>query len=110
MKELPNYIFDERNRVRPGPSTPTVNFTYLKELLLSKDLSRNSELQWVDKGEFRFLDGNTNLWGDMIAFQSFPRSGNTFLRRYLEQITGIVTGADMNVEQTIPEIMWGLLG
>ena len=51
-----------------------------------------------------------NLWGHMVAFQSFPRSGNTFLRRYLEQITGVVTGADMNVEHTVPEIMWGLLG
>ena len=32
------------------------------------------------------------------------------MRRYLEQITGVVTGADMNVEETLPEILWGLLG
>ena len=35
-KDLPHYAFDERGRVRPGADTHTVNFDYLKELLLSK--------------------------------------------------------------------------
>ena len=39
-KDLPSYIFDQRGKVRPGPNTPTVNFTYLKKLLLSNDISR----------------------------------------------------------------------
>ena len=45
-------------KLYPGKDTPTVNLKNLKELLLSKDLSRNAELDWVDSGEFRFLDGS----------------------------------------------------
>jgi len=29
-----------------------------------------------------------------ISYTSWPRSGNTFLRTYLENITGIATGSD----------------
>jgi hypothetical protein len=29
-----------------------------------------------------------------ITYTSYPRSGNTFLRKYLENITGIATGSD----------------
>jgi len=35
-------------------------------------------------GKCVFLDGSVDLTGNKIAFQSFPRSGNTFLRRYIE--------------------------
>ena len=54
---FPTYIYDERCRIRPGPDTPTVNFNWLKELLLSKDLSRDAELDWVSANNLRFLDG-----------------------------------------------------
>lgn len=29
-----------------------------------------------------------------ISYSSYPRSGNTFLRTYLENITGVATGSD----------------
>ena len=54
----PTYVLDARNRLRPGPETPTVNFSWLKDLLLSKELSRNSELEWVNSKNLRFLDGS----------------------------------------------------
>jgi hypothetical protein len=38
-----------------------------------------------------FLDGEPI---DHVIFASFPRSGNTFGRKYLESITGIATGSD----------------
>lgn len=38
-----------------------------------------------------FLDGEQV---DSVLFASFPRSGNTFTRKYLESILGVVTGAD----------------
>jgi len=53
---FPGYVLDDRCRVRPGPDTPVVNFANLKELLLSKDLSRNEELSWVNAESLRFLD------------------------------------------------------
>ena len=37
---FPGYAIDNEMRVRPGPDTPTLSFKYIKELLLSKDLSR----------------------------------------------------------------------
>jgi len=36
-----------------------------------------------------------------VIFASYPRSGNTFLRKYLEEITGIATGSDMTTEMTM---------
>ena len=63
-----------------------VSLKWLKDYLLSTDLSRMDELDWVEKDEFRFLDQKENLQatGDAVMFQSFARSGNTFLRRFLE--------------------------
>ena len=54
---FPTYVLNSRCCVRPGPETVTMSFTYLKELLLSKDLSRNTELEWVSTKNLRFLDG-----------------------------------------------------
>ena len=81
----------------PKEGTPKVKFSWLKDLLLSKDLSREMELNWIDPEGYRFLDKSEDMFGNMVAFQSFPRCGNTFLRRFLENITGVYTGADMNM-------------
>ena len=85
---------------RPKPDTPTVNLKQLKEILLSKDLSRDKELDWIASGEMRFLDGE-DIDGDKVCFQSFPRSGNTMLRRFLEVVTGVHTGSDMPIDLTL---------
>ena len=45
-----------------------------------------------------------------VAFQSLARSGNTFLRQYIEMVTGVYTGADMGIKMTVHEAMMGLLG
>lgn len=58
---FPTYELDEDCKIRPGPETPRVNFAYLKELLLSNDLSRNEELSWVTPKSLRFLDGQDML-------------------------------------------------
>ena len=48
----------------------------------------------ADYGQFTFLDGTKKMFGNMIALQSFPKSGSTLLRCYFEAITGVVTGSD----------------
>ena len=96
----PSYQLDSRCLIRPGPETPTVNLAQLKELLLSKNLSRNSELDWVSAENLRFLDG-TDITGQQIALESIVRSGNSFLRRIIELITGVYTGSDMNSNVTL---------
>ena len=65
----------------------------------------------TENDKCRFLDQTFNMLnGESVAFQSYPRSGNTFLRKYLEQITGIYTGADMCINLTFQEANMGLLG
>ena len=44
-------------------------------------------------GTLRYLDGEPNK-SQKVAICSYPRSGNTFMRRYVELLTGIHTGAD----------------
>ena len=39
--------------MRPGPQTPVVNFQEIKDILLSKDLTREREID----SELSFLDG-----------------------------------------------------
>ena len=106
----PGYKFDDRCRITPGPDTPVVNFNEHKELLLSTDLSRLSELDWTKEGKCRFLDGSMELGLEKTALMSFPRSGNTLLRRFLEMTTGIVSGSDMNIEFVHEQAMMGLQG
>jgi hypothetical protein len=76
-------------RVRARKETKVVNLKQLIALLSSSDRKQWEEAKWVfDKNHFRFLDGESNP-SNKIAFASFPRSGNTFLRKYLELLSGI---------------------
>jgi len=63
--------------------------------------------KYLDK--LRFLNGDS-IAGNKTAYQSLPRSGNTFLRRYLELITGIPTGSDNPLKYVIPLQMLGFIG
>ena len=67
VRKYPGYILDEGMRIVPGPGVPVVSFKWLKELLLSKDLNRNQELDWANEGQYRFLDGDEDLMGNMVA-------------------------------------------
>ena len=90
----PGYLVGHRLEIKAGPDTPTLNFDHLKELYLSKDLSRNSEFDWMAKESNRFLDGTVDMKEHSVTFSSYPRAGNTFLRRYMETITGITSGSN----------------
>ena len=46
-------------------------------------------------GQHRFLDGEPLPLGQKLAFTTFPRSGNSFLRRFLENTTGVLTGSNI---------------
>lgn len=62
-------------------------------MLLSKDLDlyRSTLRAKYFDCQSRFLSGTLAA---NIAYTSYPRSGNTFLRKYLENITGVATGSD----------------
>ena len=115
LRLYPGYSFDEETRFVAGPTVQKVKFTDLKEMLLCKDLDRYDEIQstLTENDKCSFLDESVDLVaaGESVAFQSYPRSGNTFLRVFLEKITGIYTGSDMNIRLIFHEaISMGLLG
>ena len=58
----------------------------------------------------RFLNGKGYFDKNAVALISFPRSGSTFLRCYLETITGITTGSDAGIEDTFNLAMMGMMG
>jgi len=47
----------------------------------------------------RFLKAGQDFYH--VSYTSYPRSGNTFLRKYLENITGLATGSDMVMKFTL---------
>ena len=55
-------------------------------------------------GEHRFLHGDPINW-NKVAFTSYPRSGNSFLRKIIENVTGVVTGCVMRYNITRLQIM-----
>jgi hypothetical protein len=87
-----------------------VNLTDLLAILKSKDESLLIKNAWMFEGEFKLLDGEKIPAGQKIAFNTFPRSGNTLLRRCLEQVTGISTGANMPLIMTSMQHAMGMLG
>jgi hypothetical protein len=72
----------------------------LREILLSKDLDNLEKNRWIFSDGSKFLDG-ADLSGFKIAYATFPRTGNTLLRKYIEEITGVATGADMSLDLTL---------
>ena len=79
--------------IKASAGTRTVKLTELEAILRSKDEKLFLQIQWIFQNEFKFLDGSPNLT-NKIAFASFPRGGNTFMRKVCELLTGIQTGAD----------------
>ena len=55
------------------------------------------------------MDNSSNTT-NKVAFSSFPRSGNTFLRKYFELLTGVQTGADNTLHTNVTLQMSGMKG
>ena len=102
-----DYALNSEQAVIPT-TAKTVNFKKLMEILKSKDEKLFTDNAWIFDGEFRFLD-NEPL-PSKIAFNTFPRSGNSFLRRLVEQSTGITTGATVHMHTATSLQTMGLKG
>lgn len=88
MHKFPGYQLDENNLVE-NISDSEINLEKHIELLLSKNVENIPK--HLFGGQARFLCGAPF---QAISYTSYPRSGNTFLRKYLENITGVATGSD----------------
>ena len=63
------------------------------------------ERKTVTKPDIKFIKGDSEAH-DQTIMVSFPRSGNTMLRAYLEKILGVATGSDGDVKaKLIGELM-----
>lgn len=109
-RKFPLYSLTPNLRLVANETTPTINFDHLKELLLSQGDSRREEYETLIKGDFKFLDKKSLLLGNRVALASYPRTGNSFLRKTLEQITGVFSGSDMHLDLTITLQQQGMLG
>ena len=50
------------------------------------------------------------MLGNRVAFASYHRSGNSFLKKTLELVTGVFTGSYLGLDKAIPLQQLGLLG
>jgi len=68
------------------------------------------ELAWIRDEPARFLDKSIDMGvkGDRVCLASYPRSGNTFLKKFIERITGLTTGGE--IRSDILLTMVGMMG
>lgn len=97
------YVLDDLKRVRPGPDSKVVDFGLLWKVLKSNDEELLKQNEWIfDNDDAKYLDvasqETVESTGNLVAYCSFPRCGNSFLRKYFQMISGIATGADMSLE------------
>ena len=77
------------------PVHPTIAFDEWKANLL-RQVSSDEK---VEKPEYKFLkvEQQVSQDQDTVVMTSYPRSGNTLLRGYLEKIMGLCSGSDSDI-------------
>lgn len=88
------YMLNEIN-VFQRVTAPTLNYKTILDLFMTKGPSFNSyEIKafetYINTHGSGFLDEMCKV--NKVLYSSFPRSGSTFFRKYLESITGVATG------------------
>jgi hypothetical protein len=83
----------------PSKDTQVVSFKEYISLLLTKDKSKLIEDSWIFEGQSKFLDGEVEV--PKLTYATYPRSGNSFFRKYFESITGISTGNDIECKYLV---------
>jgi len=71
---------------------------------LSKDIEGTKEKieKMISTSVPLFLDSKQSMIGNRVMLASYPRSGNSFLRKIIEQVTGIFTGSDYAIADCMP--------
>ena len=75
----------------------------MREMLLRKVSSDDDELMIEGLPKLGYIndDGVAHDEQETIILASYPRSGNTLLRAYIEKIMGFVTGSDCDIEKKL---------
>ena len=73
------------------------------DITLAAKLAEMKQGNNVTRSEIGFLKGDKNMStpAEKIVLTSYPRSGNTLIRTYLEKLTRIYTGSDCDVRRPL---------
>ena len=85
------YVCDRNGTIVTSAQGKALNLLTVIQMLKSKDANEFEKSSWMWDGQSRFLDKKP--LPSKIAFCTFPRSGNSLMRKLLEQATGIATGS-----------------
>ena len=78
----------ENERVLPGKHTKVVDYAKLISVLKSKNPKELEANSWMfDLKDSKYLDkkqsNNVETMNEHVTYTSYPRCGNSFLRKYL---------------------------
>ena len=106
---MSSIVSNERASDDRSQPNPMGNVSQAGQLLKEKQPPANVAVPLTEVP--RFLRGSDE-GGERIALASYPRSGNSLVRRLLESITGIVTGSDTKPGRGMAELLRdsGLIG
>lgn len=107
-KHFDGYKVDSLQRIR-ADTAKTINLNELITMMKSKDRAVYEENKWMFDGHARFLDGQ-KIENNKVGFLSYPRSGNSFLRKTLESTVGIPTGGCISLHTSTSLQIMGLKG
>ncbi len=111
---FPGYHLNQEYVMTPKSDDIRINFKKLVKQLLTETSAIENLEEFADKlfgdRHAKFLDGEVDMQPEhRVIFTSVPRSGNSFLRKYFEEISGVVTGSDVTVSQ-LPNLMLQQIG
>ena len=93
------------------PVLPEISFRAMKNKLIS-DVNEGGTPTDLDGMKFIDLKCEEEDDQDTVIMVSFPRSGNTLLRAYLEKIMGLTSGSDCDITKKLNKdlMLMGLAG
>ena len=89
----PGYMLDQERRIVPS-TDHKVDLDELMGLLRSKDIEGYEKVKskfFGKSGRYTTMQAKEQM---SIVYATYPRSGNTMMRKYFENMTGITTGSD----------------
>ena len=93
------YLVNQEMIFEAPKETPKVHYSDYINLLKSKDVSKLQANSWIFEGLSKFLDGHEQV--PKLTYATYPRSGNSFFRKYFETITGLSTGNDIECKYLV---------
>lgn len=89
------------------PVLPIVKFDDLKQEHLNTEVPKG-----LPKLKFLDIENDEAEEQDTVVMASFPRSGNTLLRAYLEKVMGLTSGSDCDITKKLNKdlMLMGLAG